>query len=118
YKKRFLHLSLLVPFALAGCGGSEQASTNDLAPAAAQASTDSVRINNAANVDDARLLRGTADTSAWAHYGGSYDEQRFSPLDKINDTNVSQLGLAWYMDYDTNQNQHGSPLYIDGVLYV
>lgn len=119
YKKRLLHLSLLVPFALAGCGGNEQAAPESATPAATPASADSgPRINSAANVDDARLLRGTADASAWAQYGGSYDEQRFSPLDQINDTNVQDLGLAWYMDYDTNQNQHGSPLYIDGVIYV
>lgn len=119
YKKRLLHLSLLVPFALAGCGGNEQAAPESATPAATPASADSgPRINSAANVDDARLLRGTADPSAWAQYGGSYDEQRFSPLDQINDTNVQDLGLAWYMDYDTNQNQHGSPLYIDGVIYV
>ena len=70
------------------------------------------------NVNDARLLKGTNDTSTWAHYGGSYNEQRFSPLKKINDANVKDLGLAWYADYDTNQNQHGSPLYVDGVIYV
>jgi quinohemoprotein ethanol dehydrogenase len=119
HKKRLLHLSLLLPFALAACGGNEQAAAPSDAPAAAQANADgAVRINNAANLDDARLLRGTADASTWAHYGGSYDEQRYSALDKINDSNISQLGLAWYMDYDTNQNQHGSPLYIDGVIYV
>ena len=62
--------------------------------------------------------KGTADPTQWSHYGGSYDEQRFSPLKKINDGNVKDLGLAWYADYDTNQNQHGSPLYVDGVIYV
>ena len=31
---------------------------------------------------------------------------------------MKDLGLAWFADYDTNQNQHGSPLYIDGVIYV
>jgi quinohemoprotein ethanol dehydrogenase len=71
-----------------------------------------------AAVDQARLLKGTADPTQWSHYGGSYDEQRFSPLKKINDGNVKDLGLAWYADYDTNQNQHGSPLYVDGVIYV
>jgi quinohemoprotein ethanol dehydrogenase len=69
-------------------------------------------------VDQNRLLKGTSDPHQWAHYGGSYDEQRFSPLRKINDANVKDLGLAWYADYDTNQNQHGSPLYVDGVIYV
>ncbi len=51
-------------------------------------------------------------------YGGTYSEQRFSRLKQIDSQNVSQLGLAWYADYETNQNQHGSPLYIDGVIYV
>jgi quinohemoprotein ethanol dehydrogenase len=69
-------------------------------------------------VDQKRLLKGTSDPRQWSHYGGSYDEQRFSPLQKINDGNVKDLGLAWYADYDTNQNQHGSPLYVDGVVYV
>jgi quinohemoprotein ethanol dehydrogenase len=70
------------------------------------------------NVSQARLLKGTTDTHQWPTYGGSFSEQRFSPLKKINAQNVKDLGLAWYGDYDTNQNQHGSPLYVDGVIYV
>ena len=62
--------------------------------------------------------QGHRPDDLWGTYGGSYNEQRFSPLTKINDTNVKQLGLAFYADYDTNQNQHGSPLYADGVIYV
>jgi PQQ-dependent dehydrogenase (methanol/ethanol family) len=84
---------------------------------AAQAARNNPLANPAA-LDQARLLKGTGDTATWAHYGGSYSEQRFSPLTAINDRNVAQLGLAWYGDYDSNQNQHGSPLYADGVIYV
>ena len=71
-----------------------------------------------AAVTQARLLEGTSNPHQWPTYGGSYNEQRFSPLKAINDGNVKQLGLAWYGDYDANQNQHGSPLYADGVIYV
>jgi quinohemoprotein ethanol dehydrogenase len=71
-----------------------------------------------AAVNQARLNKGTDDTALWGTYGGSYNEQRFSPLTKINDSNVKDLGLAFYSDYDSNQNQHGSPLYADGVIYV
>jgi len=71
--------------------------------------------SGSAAVTQARLNKGTEDTSLWGTYGGSYNEQRFSPLTKINDTNVKDLGLAFYSDYDSNQNQHGSPLYADGV---
>ena len=63
------------------------------------------------------MNKGTSLPNQWPSYGGSYDEQRFSPLTAINDGNVAQLGLAWYADYDSNQNQHGSPLYADGVIY-
>ena len=72
----------------------------------------------AANVTQQRLLKGTEDTALWGTYGGSFNEQRFSPLKAINSQNVKDLGLAWFADYDTNQNQHGSPLYADGVIYV
>ena len=91
---------------LAGCsqGGGESAS-----PAAAAA---------AANVTAERLLNAENEPGQWMTYGGTYSEQRFSPLTKIDSSNVSSLGLQWYADYETNQNQHGSPLYIDGVIYV
>ena len=26
---------------------------------------------------------------------------------RISDSNVQRLGLQWYADYETNQNQHG-----------
>jgi len=28
------------------------------------------------------------------------DSKHFSPLKQINSSNVSNLGLAWYLDYD------------------
>ena len=120
---RLLNFSLLIiPFALVGCGSdSDQASEQVSAPATSQStppSPGSAMVSSAAAVDQERLLEGTDDPQLWAHYGGSYNEQRFSPLDAINDSNVQELGLAFYADYDTNQNQHGSPLYVDGVIYV
>ncbi len=54
----------------------------------------------------------------WPSVGRTYDEQRFSPLDKINKSNVGQLGLAWYADLDTARGQEATPLMIDGKLYV
>jgi PQQ-dependent dehydrogenase (methanol/ethanol family) len=115
-----LRLSLLLPLTLAGCNqGNDQSAEQSTAPAAEQtAAAPATARAGAVAVDDARLLRGTEDTSLWAHYGGSYNEQRFSPLTAINATNVQNLSLAWYADYDTNQNQHGSPLVVDGVIYV
>ncbi len=72
----------------------------------------------AANVTAERLVKAAKEPGQWMTYGGTYSEQRFSPLEQINAGNVSTLGLQWFADYETNQDQHGSPLYIDGVIYV
>jgi glucose dehydrogenase len=50
--------------------------------------------------------------------GGDYQERRYSGLSQINRSTVSRLGLAWYASYDTNVQQTGTPLYIDGVIYA
>jgi len=63
-----------------------------------------------------RLLK--ADAANWLTTGRTYDEQRHSPLDQINDTNVGGLGLAWFADLETARGQEATPLAIDGNLYV
>ena len=65
-----------------------------------------------------KLLAAASDTDNWISYGRTYDEQRFTPLDKINTTNVGQLGLAWYADLDTARGQEATPLVIDGKIYI
>src|SRR5262245_7905918 len=71
----------------------------------------------AARVDQNRLLQADRNAGQWMSHGRDYSEQRFSPLTGINDTNVKQLGLAWYGDFDTRRAQEATPLVIDGVLY-
>jgi len=71
-----------------------------------------------ANVDEARLLAADENPGQWMSTGRDYNEQRFSPLTKINDKNVKQLGLAWFGEFDTRRGQESTPLVIDGVLYV
>src|SRR5688572_24641248 len=70
-----------------------------------------------AMVDAARIT--TPNPGEWPTYGRTYDEQRFSPLDKIDVGNVSGLGLAWAFDLDTpHRVQESTPLVLDGVMYV
>lgn len=64
-----------------------------------------------------RNLDAPAQLGDWLSYSRGWDEQRFSPLDQINDRNVGQLGLAWYDDLETMRGVQASPLVIDGVLY-
>src|SRR5690606_23454028 len=86
--------------------------------AACSRSTDQALSGPAANVTAERLVAADNEPAQWMSYGGTYSEQRFSKLEQINTGNVNTLGLQWYADYETNQDQHGSPLYIDGVIYV
>src|SRR6266576_3800981 len=39
--------------------------------------------------------KGISDAADWIMYGRTYDEQRFSPLNQINEQNINKLGLAW-----------------------
>ncbi|OYU71381.1 MAG: PQQ-dependent dehydrogenase, methanol/ethanol family [Alphaproteobacteria bacterium PA2] len=71
----------------------------------------------AGNVDGARIAAASGN-GEWLSVGRTYDEQRFSPLTKIDTTNVSKLGLAWYHEFDTDRGQEATPVMIDGVLYT
>lgn len=53
----------------------------------------------------------------WLAFGRTFDEQRFSPLDDINETTVTQLGVAWYTDLPNDRTLYGTPLVVDGVMY-
>lgn len=44
--------------------------------------------------------------------------ETFSPLKQINDANVGNLGLAWYLDYDGAMGVVSEPIVVDGVIYV
>jgi len=71
-----------------------------------------------AAVNAARIINADAEPGNWMSHGRTYDEQRFSPLDRINDSNAGQLGLSWYFDIPTRRGMQATPLMIDGVLYV
>ena len=77
-------------------------------------------VASAARVSSERLLAAgdVANAGQWMSHGRDYSEQRFSPLKRIDTTNVTQLGLAWFADFDTRRGQESTPLVIDGVIYV
>ena len=68
-------------------------------------------------IDDARIANADAEPHHWLAHGRTWSEQRFSPLDQVNESSVEALGLAWYLDLDTNRGQEATPIVVDGVLY-
>ena len=71
-----------------------------------------------AAVDQARLLAADKEPGSWMSHGRTYSEQRFSPLEKINASNVKDLGLAWQFQLSTNRGVEVTPIVVDGVMYV
>src|SRR3954470_10912489 len=49
-------------------------------------------------VNDALLKTGSKSGEEWVSYGGSWSEQRYSPLKQIDASNISRLGVAWSYD--------------------
>lgn len=56
-----------------------------------------------ANVDSQRLIAADKEPGNWMSTGRTYDEQRYSPLKRISDQNVGQLGLAWSYKLDLDR---------------
>jgi quinohemoprotein ethanol dehydrogenase len=71
-----------------------------------------------ADVDGGRIAAADQEPGNWMSHGRTYDEQRFSPLAKINADNVKDLGLAWFADLDTSRGQEATPIVVDGKMYV
>src|SRR5580658_188384 len=102
-----------------------------------------VPIYLAAQALDPNVLKKPNATDAWPTYHGDYSGKRFSTLDQINRSNVGTLTLAWAsklsatLETATNSGGPwkpgdptywggptdtfriaGSPLMVDGVLYI
>ena len=115
----------LIPFflllaVLTGCSpaDNETSQSSMQSDAGSSFGAEAVVSGSAANVSQQRLLDAENEPGQWMMVGGTYEERHYSPLDEINRDNVSELNLAWYADYDVNLSQQGTPLYIDGVIYV
>lgn len=72
----------------------------------------------AAPVNETRLNDAAAESANWLSHGRDYAETRFSPLTEINAGNVADLGLAWSADLDERRGLQGTPLVVDGAMYV
>src|SRR5262245_10980949 len=68
----------------------------------------------------ANLLQPAPDT--WPTYNGDYSGRRYSPLSKINASNIKSLSLAWVYRVNSTNNFSATikatPLVVNGVMYV
>jgi alcohol dehydrogenase (cytochrome c) len=66
-------------------------------------------------VTDATL--SNPDAADWLMMSRTFDEQRFSPLNQINKSNVGQLRMAWSRGLP-NGTQESTPIVYRGVMYL
>ena len=122
--KQFLAPLILLPaMLLVACGNDESAAQADVQPAAnatVTAATSAPAPRPSPLQTDPLVA---APTDAWPTNGGSFYNQRFSPLDEINRDNVSELKAQWRVHLngsglETRYSAEGTPVYEDGVLYI
>src|SRR5215218_2847084 len=73
-----------------------------------------------------RIRNARSEPQNWLTYYGTYDGQRFSPLDQITAANVKQLRPAWVFQYaqlgvlanPVTYSFEAAPIVVDGVMYV
>ncbi len=107
---RLLFTGLALAGLIAGCndfGTSSTARAPELASGFESAQPDDVAIREAATLHPAE----------WISHGRTYSEQRYSPLARIHEDNVAQLGLAWVYETGTIRGLEATPLVHDGVMY-
>ena len=71
-----------------------------------------------ANVTEERVLAESGSGENWFVQGGNFRGEHYSPLDQVNDGNVSKLGLSWSTDLPMKDGTPTTPIVVDGVVYL
>jgi quinohemoprotein ethanol dehydrogenase len=69
------------------------------------------------SISEQDLRNAASSRTDWLTYGRDYAETRFSPLDQINDTNVSRLGLTTVWPTSALGAMEATPLVANGIMY-
>jgi lanthanide-dependent methanol dehydrogenase len=62
--------------------------------------------------------KNIANPANWAMQAGDMYNQRYSKLKQINTANVNKLQVAWTFSTGVLRGHEGSPLVIDGMMYL
>ncbi|MCC6591451.1 MAG: PQQ-dependent dehydrogenase, methanol/ethanol family [Bryobacterales bacterium] len=66
----------------------------------------------------ARLTAPDRDADNWLQYGRDFGNQRFSPHDAIDRSNVKNLIPVWSFQTGVPDGLQATPLVVDGVIYL
>jgi len=103
---------VLLTLCIAGCGETKVVDEAEGTGSPAAVTT------GAGQIDARRLAAADAEPGQWVAHGRTTSEQRYSPLQQIDTSNVQQLGLAWSFDFPTRRGIEATPIVVDGRMYV
>ncbi|MEM6946567.1 MAG: PQQ-binding-like beta-propeller repeat protein [Pseudomonadota bacterium] len=115
---RILAVSAAYSLALAACGPPEPPRQPPAPEPALPAGADLPVAETVADVDTGRILAALERPDEWLTHGGTYDEARHAPLQKINRDTAARLGVAWTYDFGAVRGGDSTPLIVDGTMYV
>ena len=72
---------------------------------------------NQNRVIDDQAIADESNTSEWLAYGRTHSEQRFSPLEDVNTSNVASLKVDWFIDLPNDVGLVSTPLVVNGIMY-
>ncbi|HEY0396638.1 MAG TPA: PQQ-binding-like beta-propeller repeat protein [Candidatus Elarobacter sp.] len=96
------------------------APSNEIVRAAAPQNTVFAKLPRGAdvNVTDAMLAGAENDRANWLLPGRTWDNQRFSPLNQINEGNVNQLVISGLAQTGMTASFETTPIVVNGVMYI
>ena len=69
------------------------------------------------HVSDEDLLTRPVGAN-WTSYNGDYTGRRYSSLHEINAANIAQLRAAWVFHPGNSESLEGTPVVVEGIMYV
>ncbi len=111
----FYLLTIVIFFQVSACSEEVENTTAEVENLNSQTKT--VMSEKAALIVDDIAMANEEQGKNWLAFGRTYSEQRFSPLTQVNEDNVNQLGLDWYVDLPNDRGLVSTPLVVDGILY-
>jgi alcohol dehydrogenase (cytochrome c) len=65
-----------------------------------------------------RLINAGDEPENWLMYSGTLDAQRYSQLDEINTSNVTEMELKWAYQIPVIDRAETVPLVVDGIMFI
>ncbi len=65
-----------------------------------------------------RLVNAADEPENWLMYSGTLDSQRFSKLDQVNLSNVTELELKWTYQIPVIDRAETVPVVVDGIMFI